>query len=89
MTHSLELVLPELDLCLDGLPLRRLNFAHYMALNDDLLVELVDLRVDNLVLDRFNRPLLNSILVDVQEFRELRVFKVGRSLGAEGADLKV
>ena len=76
MLHGFEFLLPKLNLGLDGLPFRSLDFAHYMALYDDFLVKLVNLCVDNLVLNRFNRPFLNPILVDVQEFGELGVFKV-------------
>jgi hypothetical protein len=39
-----------------------------VALDDDFLIKLVNLCVDNLVLDCFDGPLLNPILVDVQEF---------------------
>lgn len=88
MAHGLELFFPELDFGLDGLPLGGLDFAHYVALDDDLLVPLVDFGVDDLVLDRFNRPLFDAVLVNVQQLGQLAVFEIG-CLSRQSADLKI
>ena len=56
MLHSLEALLPSTNLLLDCLPFGKFNFTKHVALNYDYFVELVDFRVDDLVLNRIDRP---------------------------------
>ena len=50
---------------MDGLPLLQLDFAQHVVLDDDHLVQLVDLRVHDSVLDGVYRPDLNLVLLDL------------------------
>ena len=50
---------------MDGLPLLQLDFAQHVVLDDDHLVQLVNLRVNDSVLDGVYRPDLYLVLLDL------------------------
>ena len=88
LLHALELLPPKFDLLLDLSPFLFLNFAKLMRFNNDLLVLLVDLCIDDLLGDGFNRPHLDLILINVQELGKVLILEVVL-LGGERAYLHV
>ena len=74
--NTLELLLPCSDLHLDLPPLLLFQLSQHVTLNHDLFVKLINFGVNNFVLDRFNRPELYFILIDVEELGKLLVFEV-------------
>ena len=65
-------MLPGRDLGLDFEPLGVVELPEFVGLDDYVLVQLVDAAVDDVVGDCRDRPLLDLVLLQVQQFRELR-----------------
>ena len=65
MLHSFKSFFPLSDLLLDSLPLSKLDLAEHMALDDNLFTKLINLRVNDLVLNRIDRPQFNLIHIDL------------------------
>ena len=65
MLHSFKSFFPLSDLLLDSLPLSKFDLAEHMALNDNLFTKLINLRVNDLVLNRIDRPQFNLIHIDL------------------------
>jgi hypothetical protein len=86
--HTLELLPPKFDLFLDLSPLLLLDLAKLVGFNYDLLVLLVDLRVDDTLSNSFDRPHLDLILINVQELGQVLILKVGL-FGGQRANLDV
>ncbi len=79
---SRESLLPRANLLLDGLPFLQLDFTEHVTLDDNHLVLLVNLRVNDLVLDGFDRPELNFFDLNLRrgetENRSRQFYKMRR-----------
>ena len=67
MLDSLEALFPCANLKLDGLPFCELDFAEHVALDYDYFIELVNLRINDLVLDCVDSPRLNLFHIDLKQ----------------------
>lgn len=70
MLHSFKSFFPLSDLLLDSLPLSKLDLAKHMALDDNLFTKLINLGVNDLVLNRIDRPQFNLIHIDLKYQRQ-------------------
>ena len=86
--HHGELLLPQAHLLLDVLPLGLLDLLEPVALDDNGLVHLVETRVNNLVGNSFNGPLLHILAGDIEQLGQSLVAEVGLVTG-QTADLHV
>jgi len=88
MLDSLEALFPCANLKLDGLPFCELDFAEHVALDYDYFIELVNLRINDLVLDCVDSPRLNLFHIDIEELGEVSEGEVGH-LGVKSANLHI
>ena len=88
LVHALKLLSPQSNLSLNRYPLLLFNLFQLVRLDHNLLVQLVNLRVNNFVRYRFNRPHLNLINTDVKQLRKLLKAETGL-VCAQWADLHV
>ena len=70
MLHSFKSFFPLSDLLLDSLPLSKLDLAKHMALDDNLFTKLINLGVNDLVLNRIDRPQFYLIHIDLKYQRQ-------------------
>lgn len=65
LVHPLELLPPQLNLPLNRKPLLLFDLLQLVRLDNDLSIELVDLRINNFASNGFDRPHLYFARVDV------------------------
>ena len=76
LVHPFEFLSPQSDLALDRKPLLFFNLFELVGFDHDLTIQLVNLRVDNFVRYRFNRPHLHLAGLNVKQLRKLIVAEV-------------
>lgn len=74
--HALKLLSPKSNLAFDGQPLLLFNLLQLVRFDYDFSVQLINLRVNDFVRDRINRPKLYIALFYVQQLREFLVAEV-------------
>ncbi len=74
--HTLKLLLPKTYLVLDLDPLLLFNLTKLMRLYHNLLLLLIDLRVNNFSGDRLDSPLFDLLLGYVEKLGKFVVLKI-------------
>jgi hypothetical protein len=74
--HALKLLSPKSNLAFDGQPLLLFNLFQLVRFDYDFSVQLINLRVNNFVRDRINRPKFYIVFLYVQQLREFLVAEV-------------